>query len=117
MALPRAETAAWRRACRHLYPQWPAVDMNKYTEDCLDEDGVDLLLQMLRYDPNQRISVRRPPRLRCRTNFFVCRVAVPCLPVTAGAVLALSTAQSKSWMCRQSARSSTLGSMTLTWKP
>ena len=42
----------------HLYPQWPAVDMVKYMEGVLDADGVDLLMQMLRYDPNKRLSVR-----------------------------------------------------------
>lgn len=45
-------------ACRHLYPQWPAVDMVAYMKDCLDAQGVDLMLQMLRYDPDARISVR-----------------------------------------------------------
>lgn len=29
-------------------------------KDHLDAEGVDLLLQMLRYDPNARISVRSP---------------------------------------------------------
>jgi hypothetical protein len=31
-----------------------------YMKDHLDEEGVDLLLQMLQYDPNTRISVRSP---------------------------------------------------------
>jgi hypothetical protein len=31
--------------------------MEKYMEGTLDADGVDLLLQMLVYDPNKRISV------------------------------------------------------------
>lgn len=44
----------------HLYPQWPAVDMVKYMEGVLDPVGVDLLMQMLRYDPHKRISVRTP---------------------------------------------------------
>lgn len=44
--------------CRHTYPQWSAVDMNAYMGDALDEQGVDLLLSMLRYNPDERISVR-----------------------------------------------------------
>ena len=47
--------------CRHLYPQWPAVDMVAYMRDSLDPLGVDLLMQMLRYDPHKRISVRPLP--------------------------------------------------------
>lgn len=33
------------------------MDMNAYMGDALDEQGVDLLLQMLRYNPDERISV------------------------------------------------------------
>lgn len=43
---------------RHTYPQWSAVDMKAYMGDCLDEEGCDLLLQMLKYNPDERISVR-----------------------------------------------------------
>ena len=43
--------------CRHTYPQWTAVDMKAYMGDCLDEQGCDLLLQMLKYNPDERISV------------------------------------------------------------
>lgn len=32
--------------------------MVAYMKDCLDAQGVDLMLQMLRYDPDARISVR-----------------------------------------------------------
>ena len=33
--------------------------MKAYMGECLDEQGVDLLLQMLRYNPDERISVRQ----------------------------------------------------------
>eukprot|EP00892_Ulva_mutabilis_P005149 jgi/Ulvmu1/3005/UM015_0045.1 len=43
----------------HLYPQWQAVDMHALMGDALDASGVDLLLQLLHYDPDRRISARR----------------------------------------------------------
>ena len=46
--------------CRHAYPQWEAVDMHAYMSSALDEAGVDLLQQLLRYNPEERISVRCP---------------------------------------------------------
>ena len=37
--------------------------MEAYMRDSLDLVGVDLLMQMLRYDPHKRISVRSPEPL------------------------------------------------------
>lgn len=34
--------------------------MNAYMGDALDEQGVDLLLSMLRYNPDERVSVCYP---------------------------------------------------------
>lgn len=49
-------SVAW--GCRHSYPQWQAVDMQSLLGGALDAEGVDLLLKMLAYDPDKRISVR-----------------------------------------------------------
>eukprot|EP00892_Ulva_mutabilis_P005150 jgi/Ulvmu1/3006/UM015_0046.1 len=43
----------------HTYPQWTSVDMNAYMGEAMDEQGVDLLLQMLRYNPDERISAKQ----------------------------------------------------------
>jgi hypothetical protein len=34
--------------------------MKAYMGDCLDQQGCDLLLRMLKYNPDERISVRHP---------------------------------------------------------
>ena len=45
--------------CRHAYPQWAPVDMKSAKLfDKLDDTGVDLLLQMFKYNPDERITVR-----------------------------------------------------------
>ncbi|KAI5066975.1 hypothetical protein GOP47_0017503 [Adiantum capillus-veneris] len=41
----------------HDYPQWKAGEIDKVVPN-LDEQGVDLLSSMLRYDPTQRISAK-----------------------------------------------------------
>lgn len=42
--------------CRHEWPSWQPQDLNKVFPT-LGEDGVNLMIQMLAYDPAKRISV------------------------------------------------------------
>lgn len=40
------------------FPQWPRLDL-KATLPSLDDDGLNLLSQMIEYDPAKRISAKR----------------------------------------------------------
>ncbi|GMN34669.1 hypothetical protein TIFTF001_004810 [Ficus carica] len=42
----------------HEYPQWSPQSLSKAVPN-LDKDGVDLLAQMLQYEPSQRISAKK----------------------------------------------------------